>query len=218
VRETDGNPVHEAVALIDHQGETQFLVLAADNGSEDPQFVLHGNLCCDTSSDTDELGGRRFLSNRNEEAELKAQRAGNQLSGTLEFRRRDYQFNLAFSSEYTSGLTLQALAGVYTQTLGSSTLTLTIDPSGQITGSHSNGCAVNGTVSIPETARNMVELDYDMTGCGDRFGSSRHWNGRYSGVGLLLPDAPMAGTPSRADVFYHSTVGPTWLGPQTVGR
>jgi hypothetical protein len=218
VRESDGNPVHEAVALIDHAGETQFMVLAAQNGDDDPQFVLHGNLCCDTSNETDDLAGRRFLSSHNEEAELDIQRSGNQLSGALEFRRRDYEFDLTFSAEYTSALTMQALAGVYTQSLNSSTLTLTIDPSGQITGSHTNGCAVNGTVSIPETARNMVELTYDMTGCGDQFGSSRSWNGRYSGVGLLLPNAPMQGTPSRADVFYHSTVGPTWFGPQTVGR
>ena len=57
-----------------------------------------------------------------------------------------------------------------------------------------------------------------MTGCGDAIGSSRQWNGKYEGVGLLLPDSPMPGTPSQADVFFHSAVGPTWLGPQSVGR
>ena len=144
-------------------------------------------------------------------------RDGGTLSGRFEFRGRDYDFSLSFSSEYSRALTLQSLAGVYTQSVGSSTMTLTIGANGQISGSHTNGCSVNGTVSIPETTRNMVELSYDMSGCGS-FTSSRSWNGHYTGVGLLLLDSTMPGTPSNADVFYHSAVGPTWLGPQSVGR
>lgn len=216
VTETDDGAIHEAIAMIDHSGETQFMVLATQ-GDSDPQFVLHGNLCCDTSNEADEVAGKRFLSSHNEEANLKIQRATNTLSGEMEFRKRDYRFSLTFSSEYNNALTLQSLAGVYTQTIGLSTLTMTIDPNGQLTGSHSNGCNLAGSVSIPEATRNMVEVTYDLSGCGG-LASSRQWNGRYSGVGLLLPDSSMPGTPSNADVFYHSAVGPTWFGPQAVGR
>ena len=177
----------------------------------------NADLCCDTSNEDDEVAGKRFLDDRNEEAELSIRRSGNVVTGGIDFRGRDYTFELNVSSEYTLALTVQTLAGVYTQTVGFSTLTLTIDPDGRLTGAHSNGCTVNGSVSVPETSRNMARVSYDMTGCG-HLGSSRSWNGRYSGVGLLLPDATMPGTPSRADVFYHSTVGPTWLGPQQVGR
>jgi hypothetical protein len=208
--------VHEAVAMIDHTGDTQFMVLATSS-DQDPQFVLHGNLCCDVTNENDEIAGKRFLSRDNEDAELKIQRSSDALSGEMKFRKRDYTFNLTFSSEYQSGLTLQSLAGVYTQSVGLSTLTLTIDPSGQLTGAHSNGCDLNGSVTIPEATRNMVEVSYEMSGCGG-LGSSRDWNGRYAGVGMLLPNSTLPGSPSQADVFYHSAVGPTWFGPQSVGR
>ena len=188
-------------------------------GDADPQFVLHGNLCCETSNEDDEVAGKRFLDDRNEEAELAIQRSGNTLSGSMEFRGRDYDFNLTFSSEYTSALTLATLAGVYTQSIGASTMTLTIGRERRAHRlAHERLHVQRQRLGSRNRRATWLELSYDMSGCGGHQGSSRSWNGRYSGVGLLLPNTTMPGTPAQADVFYHSTVGPTWFGPQAVGR
>ena len=87
------------------------------------------------------------------------------------------------------------------------TLTVTIESNGTLTGSYSNGCVFNGNASIPDAAHNMVRLQIDLANCGSQ-GSSKQWNGAYTGLGLLTGD----------DVFYHSVIGPTWLGPQSVER
>ena len=62
------------------------------------------------------------------------------------------------------------------------TLTVTIDASGQLTGSYSNGCVFNGNASIPDATHNMVQLQIDLANCGSQ-GSSKAWNGAYSGLG-----------------------------------
>ena len=54
----------------------------------------------------------------------------------------------------------------------------------------------------------MVELQIDLANCGSR-GSQKAWNGAYAGLGVLL---------GGDDIFYHSVIGPTWLGPQSVER
>lgn len=193
-----------------------------DENDESPEFVLHGNLCC-ASSIEDEIAAQRFLNNRNEEATLAARLSNGSLLGQFEFRKRDYVFRLAPSSEYREPLTLQSLAGVYTQTVtpGSGdpvTLTMSITTNGQVTGSHSNGCVLNGNAAIPSADRNMVRLNVELANCGGN-ASSRQWNGAYSGLGVLLRNAVSPNNDSiRADVLYHSVVGPTWLGPQSVGR
>ena len=135
------------------------------------------------------------------------------LSGELHFHRDDYRFALNAASDYNRSISLAALAGVYTRRTSSIigeqvTLTVTIDPSGQLTGSYSNGCMFNGNASIPDASHNMVKLQIDLANCGSQ-GSSKQWNGAYTGLGVLL---------SGDAVFYHSVIGPAWLGPQSVER
>jgi hypothetical protein len=117
------------------------------------------------------------------------------------------------SSDYNRGISLAELAGVYTRRdntiFGEEvTLTVTIESNGQLTGSYSNGCVFNGTAAIPDTSHNMVRLQIDLANCGSQ-GSSKAWNGTYLGLGVLL---------SGNEIFYHSVIGPTWLGPQSVER
>jgi hypothetical protein len=66
----------------------------------------------------------------------------------------------------------------------------------------------NGSAAIPDASHNMVRLQIDLANCGSR-GSQKAWNGSYAGLGVLL---------SGDDIFYHSVIGPTWLGPQSVQR
>jgi hypothetical protein len=219
VTERDSERRLDAIALIDHRGRMQLITLDDD----DPQFVVHGNVCCGDRYE-DDIAAKRFLSARNENAEVSIAIEAGALTGTIDFRRRDYEFSLPFSGEYNGPLTLEALAGVYTRTTtplfgAPTTLTLAIDAAGRLTGSHSNGCMFDGSVSIPSAARSMVRIQMQMSGCGAEAGSSGGWNGSYEGLGILLRNAASPSNPAlREDVFYHSTVGPTWLGPQPVGK
>lgn len=189
---------------------------------DDPEFVLHGNICCAPRAEQ-ELGGHRYLDTREHDAEIDAERANDSLQGAFEFRRRDYEFTLDALPAYDQALTLPSLAGVYTRSVdrgpGSPwSMTLTIDANGALTGSHSNGCVFNGTVGIPE-GRNLVRMDIALSSCGEGGDSSRRWNGTYSGFGVLLENStsPTDGA-TREDTFYFSLVGPTWLGAMSVGR
>lgn len=218
VTDEDSGRAREGIAFVDLQGDMQLMVL---RDRDEPEFVVHGNVCCDATAE-EEIEGNRYLNTRDEEAEIEVALSDGRLAGELGFRDRDYEFSLAPLAAYNEPLTLQDLAGVYTRTDASGlipqTMTMTIDPDGRLTGSQSNGCILNGTVSVPDSTRNMVSLEIELSECGG-FGSSRRWNGSYRGLGVLLRDAisPSDGV-TREDIFYHSIVGPTWLGPQSVGR
>lgn len=211
--------MRDGIALVDLSGDLQLLVL---EDGESPQFVLHGNLCCESRVDG-RVDGHRYLDTRERNADLEVVLSGGRLTGKFNFRDRDYEFSLSPDNVYREALTLQSLAGVYTRTTNQpfgppTTLTLTVGANGTVTGSHSNGCVFGGSASIPNASRNMVLLNIEVTDCGS-FQSSRRWNGEYRGLGILLRNAasPSDGS-TREDIFYHSLVGPTWFGPFDVGR
>ena len=197
--------------MIDTKGDAQWL-LSHDNFFDDDGFVLFGNVCCD-SRFADDVSGKELGETRARNASIDAELDGGVLRGRLEFDRHEYSFALNPSAEYNEAVSLAALAGVYTRRTNSIfgeevTLTLTIEADGRLNGSYSNGCVFNGTASIPDAGHNMVQLEIDLANCGSH-GSSKQWNGAYTGLGVLLADE---------DVFFHSVIGPTWLGPQSVER
>jgi hypothetical protein len=209
--EEDSNRTYDAVALIDAEGNAQWLLtrqgLLGDDG-----FVVSANVCCE-SEFNDEASGKELGETRTHAASIDAEVDDGVLRGELRFRREDYEFTLSPSADYDRSVSLAALAGTYTQRtqtiLGEEvTLTVTIDANGALTGSYSNGCVFNGNASIPDASHNMVQLQIDLANCTDSQGSSKAWNGAYSGLGVLIGDA----------VFYHSVIGPTWFGPQSVER
>ncbi|HET9448532.1 MAG TPA: hypothetical protein VFO35_19835 [Steroidobacteraceae bacterium] len=209
--EEDSNRSYEAVALIDADGNAQWLLTRA-GFLGDENFVISANVCCESQFE-DDATGKVLGETRTHDARIDATVEGNALSGELRLRREEYQFSLSRSSDYDRSVSLATLAGVYTQTtqtiLGEQvTLTVTIDASGQLNGSYSNGCVFDGSASIPDSTHNMVRLQIDLANCGSQ-GSSKSWNGSYAGLGVLL---------SEDDVFYHSVIGPTWFGPQSVER
>jgi hypothetical protein len=207
----DSNRSQDAVALINEAGDAQLMVLSSQ---DDRQFVLFGNVCCEATFD-DDVAGRRFRDGRNQSASVKVTRDGDALSGELEFRGDNYTLQLSAAPDYTQTLTLQELSGTYTRSrFFSTSLSMTIDAEGRLTGSDSNGCILNGNVAIADPGRNMVQMRVDMENCRNGHGSSREWNGSYTGLGLLL----RANDDQRDDVFFHSMIGPTWLGPQSVAR
>jgi len=207
----DSDRRFDAVALIDAEGNAQWL-LTRDGVFDDDGFVVSVNVCCERQFD-DDATGKNLGETSTRDASVTVEVDGNVLSGELQFRREEYRFTLNASPEYNRSISLAELAGVYTrrdQTIFGEevTLTVTIESDGRLTGSYSNGCVFNGNAAIPDGAHNMVQLQIDLANCGSR-GSSKQWNGAYAGLGVLL---------AGDDVFYHSVVGPTWLGPQSVER
>lgn len=209
--EQDSGRTLDAVALIDAAGNAQWLLTRGDLFGNDG-FVVSANVCCEAQFE-DAATGKNLGETNTRDASVTVEASGDVLSGELQFRREQYRFSLDPASEYNRGLSLAQLAGVYTRRddtiFGEKvTLTVTIEANGQLTGSYSNGCVVNGTAAIPDTAHNMVRLQMDLANCGSR-GSAKQWNGAYAGLGVLLVGD---------DIFYHSVIGPTWLGPQSVER
>jgi hypothetical protein len=207
----DSNRTYDAVALIDAQGNAQWL-LTRQGVLEEDGFVLFGNVCCESSFD-DNVTAKELGETRTRNASIEVAATGGALRGGLRFNDDDYSFALPPSADYNRAVSLAALAGVYTQRestlLGEEvTLTVTIDANGRLSGSYSNGCVFNGSASIPDATHNMVQLQVDLANCGSQ-GSSKQWNGAYAGLGVLL---------SGDEVFFHSVIGPTWFGPQSVER
>jgi hypothetical protein len=207
------------VAFVDRDGRTHVAVLEeASDG-----FLVYGEACCDASVEAD-FGGERYLRSDDESSEVKAELASGRLVGELEFRNREYQFSLAPDRASSQSLALQDLTGVYTRNMPQligppATLTITIDANGRLTGSHTNGCVFNGATAIPDAARNMIRFEVQIDSCGSQFSSSRRWNGAYTGLGVLLRDAPVPGNAGATeDTLEFSLIGPTWFGLLSVGK
>ena len=209
--EQSSNRAFDAVALIDAAGNAQWVLTRAGLLSDD-SFVVSANVCCGAQF-ADDVTGKELGETRTRDGNIDVTVDGSVLSGELRFHDEDYRFTLNAASDYNSSISLAQLAGVYTRRdntiLGENvTLTVTIEADGRLTGSYSNGCVFNGSASIPDTSHNMVQLQIDLANCGSR-GSLKQWNGAYTGLGVLL---------SGDAIFYHSVIGPTWLGPQSVER
>ena len=210
-------------ALIAANGDAQLIVTQSSVLTASAELVVFGNVCCEAKVDA-ELQSIRYLTARTNGARFEAELKGARLSGKFKVRGDDYDFALDRSARYDEPLTLPGFAGTYTRSttvfLGpNSTYTVTLDPSGRLTGSHTNGCIYNGTASMPHVAHNLVKLEVELRNCPSSITGSGSMNGVYSGLGILFRDvaAPNDAT-QRADVLYHSLIGPTWLGPQPVQR
>lgn len=208
-RTTEGahdDDAQPAVALIDRFGQMQLII----GSGADPEFVLHGNVCCEAAV-SESVVGLRYERTGRSDVDLRIGLTDGQLTGEFEYRGK-HRFSLSPSSAYVQPLTLHSVAGVYTRTGQSlevipSTLTWSIDERGELTGTHSNGCSYSGRVSIPDTQRNMARLDVQLSGCGSHRSSSDQWNGSYLGLAIL-----------RGNALYQSLAGPTWLGAQSLEK
>jgi hypothetical protein len=208
-----------ATGFVDQQGNLHLIV----NEEDADDFLVYGNACCAASVD-EKFEGARYLNTRSEKADFAASLAESRLAGEFTFRERDYEFSLTPDSAFSQALTLQELGGVYTRTtpqlLGPPlTLTVAINADGALTGSHSNGCVLDGTVAVPDPSRNMLRFNLKVENCGTSLSSSQRWNGDYTGLGVLLRDAPVPGNSGALeDTLLLSLVGPTWFGLLSVGR
>lgn len=205
-------------ALVTGSGDIHLIVSANANYSSAPEFLVYGNVCCADKADV-QLKSKRYRAEGENDARFRFEIEGNALKGDVRVRGDDYELSLERSARYDETLTLLDLAGTYSYTqigfLGvSSTYTVTIDPTGQLQGSHTNGCVYTGTVAIADAPRNLARLDVQLSSCPRSITGSGSMDGRYTGLGFLARDTPAPGS----SVFLHSLIGPTWLGQQPVEK
>lgn len=201
-----------ARAFVTSAGDIHLIVSERRPASSPPEFVVYGNVCCGTAVDA-ELQSIRYLSSTVDAARFRATVSNDVMSGEVGIRDADYEFTLSRSARPPNPLAPAELAGTYTITrlviIGvGTTYAITIDPSGELNGSQTNGCIYNGTAQIAEAAYHLVRLDVQVSNCPRVIGSGVA-NGNYSGLGVLENDGR---------TFLHSLVGPTWLGQQPVVR
>lgn len=223
ISDDDDDDRYGARALITAAGDMHFFVSADTDFASAPQFLVYGNVCCASQVDA-RLASRAYLGEREIAARFRATLRGDVWRGQVSIRGDEYEFTLQRSSRYAETLTLAELAGIYSRTVharldNAGTYTLTVDPSGQLTGSHTNGCIYNGSVVVPNPLRNLVLLEVTVSNCRRGRSNDGFPNGRYSGLGLLVRDTPVQNDfGRRTNVFLHSLVGPSWLGQQAVER
>jgi hypothetical protein len=134
----DSNRTFDAVALIDAEGNAQW-VLTRGSLLSDDGFVVSANVCC-AAQFADAVTGKELGETRTRDGNIDATVDGSVLGGELRFHDEDYRFTLNASSDYNSSTSLAQLAGVYTRRdntiLGENvTLTMTIEADGRLTGS-----------------------------------------------------------------------------------
>lgn len=209
-------------AMIAANGDAQIIIMGASGLAASPEVVIYGNVCCESKLDL-ELPSKRYLNDRESSAKVQLERK-EQLAGKIKIRADEYDVSLDRLARYDESVTLADLAGTYSRTITvflgpSSTYTMTLDPNGRLTGSHTNGCVYNGTATLPDAPHNLLKLDVELSNCPSSITGSGSWNGAYSGMGVLFKDAVAPSNPTqRADILFHSFVGPTWLGPQPTER
>ncbi|MBB6094686.1 hypothetical protein HNQ60_003573 [Povalibacter uvarum] len=234
VTDTASTEVLTATTLIDREGNAQLMIvpgmaiLIPGGGSSPPPgpintfgrvFVVHGDVCCG-SEFSGQLQAQDLGSETHSSIQLNGRLSGGMFTGGFGYQGRQYSFSLAPSDGYARPLTMADLAGVYSTSPFSSNgvpspLSLAINDDGAITGTHFNGCVVNGTVRIPDPAHNLFRMRVQFGNCGATMAMPR--NGDYEGLGVLLRGAAIAGAPTELhDMLLHSLIGPVWLGSQGV--
>lgn len=114
-----------------------------------------------------------------------------ELIATYTAPRGNSELTLERANEFSDlGVTLGDLEGIYLMSGGIST-SVTINSNGEVTdGSDSTGCVISGTITIPNPAFNIFEVDLTLSNCGEIEGgaTSAQRNGEYEGLGAYDPE------------------------------
>jgi hypothetical protein len=122
-------------------------------------------------------------------------------SGQLNGVGDDASFSLSMHPGYNRPASLDLLAGTYTRTTSIGyTMTMSITQGGQLTGSDSRGCVLNGTISVPDPAHNLYQINATMASCGILDGS-------YQGHGTLLDASAMQSWTGSMGCFQYGAGG-----------
>ena len=87
-------------------------------------------------------------------------------------------FSLTYDTVTDKGSSLAITDGNWTETSGGSTTTVSIDSTGLLTGSDTDGCVYLGSVSIIDSSSNIYNLSFSASSCG-------LFNGTYAGYAVI---------------------------------
>jgi hypothetical protein len=87
-------------------------------------------------------------------------------------------FSLTYDPITTRGASLATIEGNWSVTDGTFTITLSIDANGLLTGSDTDFCVYNGTVSVLDPAVNIYGISLTASSCGA-------FDGAYEGYGVV---------------------------------
>lgn len=158
-----------------------------------------------TSSTTNyEIGGTIFSSG----TQSGTVNPGKTLSGT--FQNSDGSsgtFSLTYDPITSRGASLATISANWTITVGSDSLTLSIDTNGTITGSDTSGCVYNGSVTISNTGVNIYTLAISIASCSDST-----INGAYTGYAVVTDNT------TTNDTLIYEVSNPNYLFAGTLNR
>ena len=121
----------------------------------------------------------------------------------------DATFGFSMHPAYGRPASLETLAGTYTRTTSIGyTMTWSFTQGGQLTGSDSRGCVFEGTVSVPDPARNLYRIDAAVSACGVL-------DGAYHGHGTLVDADAMQDWMGSMGCFQYGSGG--WSGGGMMG-
>jgi len=106
-------------------------------------------------------------------------------------------FDMTLSPMWDRHASLGTVAGTFTRSTSSGySMTMTIGANGQLMGSDSRGCVINGSVHVPDASHNMYGIDATVTSCGSL-------DGHYQGMGTLLDASAMQDWMSAMHPLEH---------------
>lgn len=124
------------------------------------------------------------------------------LTGSFQSQLTTGTISLTFNQIYNRDSAFSYVEGNWSGTSGSYSINLTIDASGGISGSDSDGCIATGVVSI-------LDPDHDLYGVDDDYAQCGVYNGSYSGFAGLTDnntenDTLSAAVSNDSYIFLYS--------------
>jgi hypothetical protein len=110
-------------------------------------------------------------------------------------------FDMTLSPMWDRHASLATAAGVYTRSTSNGySMTMTISANGQMMGSDTRGCVIQGTVGTPDANHNLYGIDATVSSCGSL-------DGHYQGMGTLVDATAMQDWMTAMHPLEHG--GPT---------
>jgi hypothetical protein len=134
------------------------------------------------------------------------------MSGHYSGNGQSGSFTMNMSPMWQRDATLAAVSGTYTRSTSTGySMTMNIDANGQLMGSDTSGCMLNGSVTAPDPHHDLYQMDGTVTSCGIL-------DGNYHGMAALLDADAMHDWMSTMPGYQHGGMmgGSGMMGGNTV--
>jgi hypothetical protein len=158
----DGSNLGLIVGMIDSQGDANLIEFGGDSQLKGRIWSSGNSLVDSVLSDfyiTGDLSDVYFLSSGTVSA-------GSSITATLMSGvGRELDISLQYDTLYGRSISAQVVAGHWSYSLSGYTLDWYIDSAGNLTGQDTNGCSYSGQASVSNPAHDMINMQYQISGC-----------------------------------------------------